>query len=84
MLDINGKESQAGSFAKFTAHTFQKYLKINYPNELMKYTSQKGDRNYQFWKRDPLAINLSSEKSFLQKLHYIHYNPVFLKMETCI
>ena len=76
MLDMNGKESPAGSFAKFTAHQFQKYLKENFPEELETYASKKADRKYQFWKRDPLVINLSSEKSFLQKLNYIHNNPV--------
>ena len=39
MLDLNGKESPAGSFAKFTAHQFQKYLKVKYPEELKKYVS---------------------------------------------
>ena len=76
MLEPNGKESPAGSFAKFTAHEFKKYLQTNDINELEKYRSSKEDRRYQFWKRDPLAIPLTSEKSFLQKLDYIHNNPV--------
>ncbi len=84
MLDLNGKESAAGSFSKFTAHRFQKYLKINKPEDLNKYASQKSDRNFQFWKRDPLAISLSSEKSFLQKLNYIHCNPVAEKWKLAI
>ncbi len=79
MLDLNGKESPAGSFAKFTAQQFQKYLKINNPYELNKYASQKSDRKFQFWKRDPLAIILSSHKSFQQKLNYIHNNPIIEK-----
>ena len=36
----------------------------------------KTDREYQIWKRNPLSIELGSEKIFLQKLEYIHYNPV--------
>ncbi len=76
ILEMNGQESLAGSFAKFTAHKFQKYLSAHFPDKLQKYTSQNADRKYQFWKRDPLAINLSSEKSFLQKLNYLHNNPV--------
>jgi putative transposase len=35
----------------------------------------KTDRKYQIWKRKPLSIELSSEKVFMQKLEYIHYNP---------
>ncbi len=84
MLDLNGNESPAGSFAKFTAHEFKKYLKLNKPGELSKYVSKKADRSFQFWKRDPLAIILSSEKSFLQKLNYIHNNPVAEKWKLAI
>ena len=38
--------------------------------------SNKKDRKYQFWKRDPLAISITSKKALLQKLDYIHNNPV--------
>ena len=76
MLELNGKESPAGSFAKFTSHEFRKYLLLNDIDKLKNYESIKRDRKYQFWKRDPLAISLSSEIIFLQKLEYIHNNPV--------
>ena len=36
----------------------------------------KKDRNYQFWKRDSVQVDLYSEKFFRQKLNYIHDNPV--------
>jgi len=81
MLELNGKESPAGSFAKFTAHQFKKYLQITNPALLEEYRSGKSDRNYQFWKRDPLAIPLTTERSFLQKLDYIHLNPVSPKWQ---
>ncbi len=76
MLEGNRKESPAGSFAKFTAHQFKKYLQGKDAAVLEEYKSTKADREYQFWKRDPLAIPLTSEKSFLQKLEYIHLNPI--------
>ncbi|MEO6404551.1 MAG: transposase [Ferruginibacter sp.] len=76
MLELNGKESPAGSFAKFTAHQFKKYLQQSNALLLEQYKSNKSDRQYQFWKRDPLAISLTTEKSFLQKLEYIHMNPI--------
>lgn len=76
LLKLNGKESAAGSFAKYTAHQFKKYLKNHQPSLLEKYRSGKGDRQYQFWKRDPLAIPVSSESILIQKLEYIHQNPV--------
>lgn len=73
---LNGKESPAGSFAKFTAHLFQKHLRSTNQELLNQYQSDKKDRSYQFWKRDPLAIPITSKKALLQKLEYIHNNPL--------
>ena len=33
------------------------------------------DRNYNFWKRNSLSIELRTQKVFNQKLDYIHWNP---------
>ena len=33
-------------------------------------------RAYQIWKREPLSIELFTEKVFLQKLEYLQQNPV--------
>ena len=74
ILKQNGKESAAGSLAKFTGHRFKKYLLQT--NQLHLYKSDKDDRAFQFWKRDPLAIPVSTEKIFISKLEYIHNNPV--------
>jgi putative transposase len=76
MLTDNGKESPAGSFAKYTAHQFKKILSVKDKLLLEQYASSKADRKYQFWKRDPLAIPLHSDGIILQKLDYIHHNPV--------
>ena len=76
MNELNSKESPAGSFAKFTAHQFQKQLRSSNPELLLQYISDKKDRSYQFWKRDPLAIPVTSKQALLQKLDYIHNNPV--------
>ena len=76
MIKLNGKESPAGSFAKYTAHLFKKLLAKNDVNYLESFCSDKADRKYQFWKRDPLAIQITNEKNLLQKLEYIHNNPV--------
>ncbi len=83
MLQRNGKESAGSSFAKFTAHQYKKLLLATDLTELDRYVSGKTDRNYQFWKRDPLAIPVSSEEIFLQKLEYIHNNPVQEKWSLC-
>ena len=76
ILNNKRKESVAGSFSKFTAHEFKKYLQINNPDLLIRYKSEKTDRLFQFWKRDPLAIPLSNEHILIEKLQYIHNNPV--------
>ena len=34
------------------------------------------DRKYQFWERNPLSIDLFAKEIFIQKMEYIHYNPV--------
>ena len=33
------------------------------------------DRQYQFWERNALSIELATFEMFKQKLEYIHYNP---------
>ena len=83
MLKINGKESPVVSFTKFTAHQFRKHLLVHNPHLLHKYKSEKEDRIFQFWKRDPLAIPLSTEDILIQKLDYIHNNPVKEKWKLC-
>jgi hypothetical protein len=76
MHQQNGKESVGSSFAKFTAHWFKRILQLSNPDLLNDFISTKQDRNYQFWKRDPLAIPLSTLSIFEQKLAYIHNNPI--------
>lgn len=83
ILADNGKESPAGSFAKYTAHQFRRYLLVKNPSLLDSYVSDKRDRKHQFWKRDPLAIPLSTETILLQKLQYIHANPIREKWNLC-
>jgi REP element-mobilizing transposase RayT len=41
ILKVNGKETPAGSFAKFTAHHFKKYLLSTNPSLLATYKSEK-------------------------------------------
>jgi putative transposase len=84
ILNDERKESVAGSFAKFTAHQFQKYLRANNPTLLNQYSSTKTDRKFQFWKRDPLAIPLSNDDILIQKLNYIHNNPIQEKWKLAV
>lgn len=75
------KEVQA-SFKKFTAKQFLKLLQEDKQIDL--YKVSKPDRQHNFWKRNSLGIELFTESAFLQKLNYIHNNPVmagFCKFE---
>ncbi len=47
------------------------------------YKCEKEDRRHQFWKRDPLAVAVTSEAALLHKLDYIHNNPVKEKWKLC-
>ncbi len=75
------KEVQT-SFKKFNAKQFLKLLQEDKQIEL--YKVSKPDRPHNFWKRNSLGIDLFTESAFLQKLNYIHSNPVmagFCKFE---
>lgn len=76
MEENDRNESAAASFAKFTSHQFKKALAEDAPALLASFLSDKNDRQYQFWKRDPLAIPITSMEALQQKLRYIHENPV--------
>ena len=83
-IQLNSNESPAGSFTKYTAHQFKKYLTEKDKILLQQFKSNKTDRKYQFWKRDPLAIPIDSENIFYQKLDYIHLNPTTEKWKLTI
>lgn len=64
------------SFMRYTAQQIQRELKENNPQFLEEFKVNKGDRKYQFWKREALSIELFTPAVFYQKLEYIHNNPV--------
>ena len=71
----NGKETTQGSFLKFTAHQFKKFL-IEDGMSLDRYKVDASNKQYEFWQRDPLAIQLYTPDVAYQKLDYIHNNPL--------
>ena len=64
------------SFMTQTAKAIKKKLALEDPDGLEQLRVNKYDRTYQVWKREPLSIKLFTEKAFMQKLEYIHENPV--------
>jgi len=63
-------------FLKYTAQLIKKDMMKNDPDELKEFLVNAKDRKYQFWERNPLSVEIWSEKVLLQKLKYIHENPV--------
>jgi hypothetical protein len=42
-----------------------------------------GDRKFQVWERNSLSIDIYSEAVFIQKLNYLHNNPMQPKWSLC-
>ena len=70
------REDVQRDFLRFTSQQMLKALR-NSENKLMQsfYVGAK-DRKYQIWERNSFSIELWTEDVFLQKLEYIHQNPV--------
>lgn len=64
------------SFMKYTAQQLKHSLNENDKTMLEEFKVNKYDRAYQIWKREPLSVELRTHDVFIQKLEYIHYNPV--------
>jgi putative transposase len=58
MNKMNGKEKPFGSFLKYTAHQFKKAIK---PSESENYKMNVVNKSHEFWQRDSLVIELSSQ-----------------------
>ena len=70
------------NFLKYTAQQIKFHLLEHDRAALENYKVQTSDREYQFWERNPLSIELYSEKVLVQKLNYLHHNPV--KAQLCL
>lgn len=64
------------SFTSFTGHEIVKGIDKHNPDYLKWIRSTQGDRNLQVWQRRPYWKSVGYEKVFLQKLNYIHWNPL--------
>ena len=62
------------SFAKYTSKQFLKFTIAEKRSNL--YEVNAADRKHNFWKRNPLGVELFTPAVFYQKLDYIHNNPV--------
>ena len=63
-------------FLKFTAQQIKFKLKDSSNIFLEEFLVDLTDRKYQFWQRNALSVDLWSDAVFMQKLEYIHNNPL--------
>jgi putative transposase len=70
------RENVQRDFLKFTAQQIKIDLEKFNPSLLREFRVNARDRVYQIWERNPLSIDIYSEKVMLQKLEYVHQNPV--------
>lgn len=76
MLEPNGKEMPNASFMKFTGHQFLVELRKNHPHLLPFFNVETTSRKHHFWQRNSLPFLLINEEALVQKLVYIHNNPL--------
>jgi putative transposase len=74
--EMNGKESPLSSLLKYTAHEFKKMLVIDDDLNLAQFKVRAKNKQFEFWQRDSLVIEILSPEMAYQKLEYIHNNPV--------
>ena len=72
----NKREEVQRDFLKYTAQQIKFDLLKNDPIYLKNFEVNLKDRRYQFWKRNPLSIDIYSREILEQKLIYIHNNPL--------
>jgi putative transposase len=77
------QEKVQQSFLKYTAQQIKADLIVHHPKVLAHFKVDAADRKYQFWERNPLSVFLWNEAVLLQKLHYIHENPVRAGVVSC-
>ena len=61
-------------FKKFTSKEIQKNIIATEPNVLKLF--QVDENKYEFWQKTNMPKLIESEKYFLQKMNYIHENPI--------
>jgi len=63
-------------FMKFIAQMIKFDLMDHHPKVLACFKVDRRDREYQFFKERPLSVPLFQDKIVMQKMDYIHRNPV--------
>lgn len=70
------REDVQRDFLKFAAQQMKADLEKNHPAVLPHFLVNAADRKHQIGERNPLSIDLWSREVLVQKLNYMHLNPV--------
>jgi putative transposase len=76
MLGDYKKEDVQRDFLKYTAQKILKMLRKMKSSLLDELCVHATDRKYQVWERNALSIPVYTDEVFMQKVDYIHNNPV--------
>lgn len=68
-------------FLKFTSRSILNFMRMHNDPLLQQLKVNAADRNFQVWERNSLSVDLFTEKVLLQKMDYIHNNPVQQKWQ---
>ena len=77
------REEVQRDFLKYTAQQIKWNLMKSNPALLEHFRVNAKDRIYQIWERNPLTVDIYTGKVLLQKLNYIHNNPLQDKWRLC-
>ncbi len=77
------KEDVQRDFLKYTAQKMKLKLIDEAPEKLKPFYVGAKDREYHFWERNPLTSRLPTEEIIVQKINYIHANPIRGKWNLC-
>ena len=70
------REDVQRDFLRFTSQQILKNLRNSNSPLLNELLVEAKDRRYQVWERNSLSIEIHKPKTMIQKLNYIHSNPV--------
>lgn len=76
MLGEHARKDVQRDFLKFTSQQILKHLRNEQSDLQKQLLTQTSDRKFQVWERNSLSIPLWSRSVLLQKIDYIHNNPV--------
>ncbi|MEO6550188.1 MAG: hypothetical protein ABIN94_19450 [Ferruginibacter sp.] len=83
ILEKNLKENSHSSFLKYTAHEFKKYVTSHQPHLLPAFAVRAENKAREFWRCDSLAFSLIKRATALQKIEYLHRNPMGANWNLC-